>query len=1009
MHTLTFAGLDTVGGDNTAFIDDVRLMTHSALVGAAGAIAWHPHQTVRFADRLGATVDIATNDLSIPGRGPDRTVGHTWDSALAAAGVAGASGAGWQSSLTRSMGGQLQGTVVYTDSSGVVWPFVYTGALGATGPYTTYAVVPGRPWQLTASTAGYTLANFLTSEVMAFDGQGRYLSDTDAYGNQNNMTQGANGPTNETNSGGRALAFTYSNGLLADAQSPLWRQGGSGAAGSQHVSYGYTNGQLSSLTWGAGTADATTAAFGYSGARLTSVTTGAGRQWTLAYDPAGRVASVTSPVSGTAGQAGYTPSYTTAFTYGVSQTVVVEGYGTAASLTYTYTLDAQGEATATRDGLGNTSYRVYDGDHDATITTDANGNKTTNVYQYVGPNGNAGLLIKTALPPIQAYTPLNGALVTPTTVYRYDPTTYDLVETDRPEGGTTRYTYDGHHAVSATTTLTATSPTSLWRGTVDQYDQYGERVATTNGRGVSVDTKGNATLADPNQAYTRHTAYDAQGDQTSSSAPPLTTTLNGYTGTLPVVTLAAYDADGNRTASTSANRNSVTYSYDHLGQQVGTTEPAVALYTAPLVVTPTVALNSGGGTAGAFGADSNYSGGNTYATGAAIDTSGVLNPAPQAVYQSERYGNVSYVYVVPGLTPRAAYRVRLHFAEIYFSAPGQRVFTVAINGQPVLTTFDIVAVAGAPNRALVEEVTGTADSGGNLTLAFTSIVGNAKINGIELIPTTAIQESTGYDADGNAISTTDANGATTTSSYDPLGRQVSMTNPVSGTSLITYNATEQVSTQDAQGNVTSSGYDAAGNTVAITTGDTSGNMTQLDTRTYDALNRVISDTVTGPGGVAQTSATYDDKDGNVYQTVQPTGLATVNTYDLADQLVTSESDGTPVQTATHQTQSVYKYDLAGNGIETIDPDGRDTVTSYDGDGRTTQSVATTPGVTGTTTLTTTLGYDPDGNTLAQTVQTCDPSGAVQTFTDTATYDAADRDTSATDNGLTTVDGYDAVG
>ncbi len=271
----------------------------------------------------------------------------------------------------------------------------------------------------------------------------------------------------------------------------------------------------------------------------------------------------------------------------------------------------------------------------------------------------------------------------------------------------------------------------------------------------------------------------------------------------------------------------------------------------------------------------------------------------------------------------------------------------------------------------------------------------------------------------------------TTSSYDPLGRQVSTTNPVSGTSITTYNATEQVAAQDAQGNVTRESYDAAGrliqatdaltgtvgygyaaagNTTAITSGDTSGNVIQVETRQYDALNRAIADTVAGPNGASpQTTTTRYDPDGNTYQVNQPTGATTVDTYDLADDLVTSETDGAPVLSATHQNQSTYRYDAAGNGVETADPDGRDTTTTFDGDSRAVSEVSTTPGVTGTTTLTTTSQYDPDGNTLAQTVQTRDPSGNVQTFTNSATFDAADNQTSATDNGLTTAYGYDAAG
>ncbi len=354
------------------------------------------------------------------------------------------------------------------------------------------------------------------------------------------------------------------------------------------------------------------------------------------------------------------------------------------------------------------------------------------------------------------------------------------------------------------------------------------------------------------------------------------------------------------------------------------------------------------------------------------------------------------------------------------------VATSAFNGTPVLTNFDIVAVAGAPNRAIVEEFTATADRGGHMAVQCTNVVDNAKVSGIESIPTTTRHETTGYDAEGNVVRTTDALGAVTSSSYDPLGRQISTTNPVSGTSITTYNATEQVSAQDAQGHVTSEsydaagrliqatdaltgtvhyGYDAAGNIVAITTGDTSGGVIQSETWQYDTLNRAITDTVTEPGGAPLTTTTRYDGDGNLYQVNQPSGATTMDTYDLADQRVTSETDGAPVLSATHQDQTTYRYDSAGNAVEIVDPDGRDTTTSYDGDNRVARSVA----VTSTGTLTTSVGYDPDGNTLQTTTQTQSGTAPVQTFTDTATYNTADWTTSTTDNGVTTQYGYDAAG
>ncbi len=41
------------------------------------------------------------------------------------------------------------------------------------------------------------------------------------------------------------------------------------------------------------------------------------------------------------------------------------------------------------------------------------------------------------------------------------------------------------------------------------------------------------------------------------------------------------------------------------------------------------------------------------------------------------------------------YTLVLHFAELYFEAAGDRVFTVLVNGEAVLADFDILFEAGA--------------------------------------------------------------------------------------------------------------------------------------------------------------------------------------------------------------------------------------------------------------------------------------------------------------------------
>jgi beta-glucanase (GH16 family) len=155
----------------------------------------------------------------------------------------------------------------------------------------------------------------------------------------------------------------------------------------------------------------------------------------------------------------------------------------------------------------------------------------------------------------------------------------------------------------------------------------------------------------------------------------------------------------------------------------------------PYVAAAAVALNCVGAAAGEFAADAFFStpGTLTSHSTAAVDTTGVPDPAPQVVYDSDRYGN-HFTYTIPGLTPGATYDVQMHFAENYWTAAGKRVFNVAINGTGVLSGFDIYATAGGAHKALQEDFLALADAGGTITLAFTSTKDNAQINGLRIIP-----------------------------------------------------------------------------------------------------------------------------------------------------------------------------------------------------------------------------------------------------------------------------------
>ncbi len=153
--------------------------------------------------------------------------------------------------------------------------------------------------------------------------------------------------------------------------------------------------------------------------------------------------------------------------------------------------------------------------------------------------------------------------------------------------------------------------------------------------------------------------------------------------------------------------------------------------SAPPPVASATAIDAGGGAVGAFAADANYAGGGTYSVGSAVATAGVANAAPAAVYQSARQGE--FTYTLPGFAPNSAHTVRLHFAELYWSNPGQRVFNVSVNGAAKLSNFDIVAAAGGGLKANVQSIAATANASGQIVLGFTrGAADQPMVNGIEV-------------------------------------------------------------------------------------------------------------------------------------------------------------------------------------------------------------------------------------------------------------------------------------
>jgi hypothetical protein len=244
----------------------------------------------------------------------------------------------------------------------------------------------------------------------------------------------------------------------------------------------------------------------------------------------------------------------------------------------------------------------------------------------------------------------------------------------------------------------------------------------------------------------------------SSSVTGTSYTNTGLTAsTKYYYVVEATDADGTSAASS---------------QATATTQP-------PSTGKSIVSINAGGAAVSnsssgdnSFVADEDYTGGTTYSVTntITIPASVSATAAPAAVYQTAREGVATYT--VPGLTAGASYTVRLHFAELYFSAAGSREFNVAINGTTVLTNFDIYATAKAAYTAVVENFTATASSSGQIVIAFTNgAKDQPEFEGIEVLgsSSTPTGDFIAINTGGAAVSNTASGDASFAADEDYVG------------------------------------------------------------------------------------------------------------------------------------------------------------------------------------------------------------------------------------------------
>jgi RHS repeat-associated protein len=277
-----------------------------------------------------------------------------------------------------------------------------------------------------------------------------------------------------------------------------------------------------------------------------------------------------------------------------------------------------------------------------------------------------------------------------------------------------------------------------------------------------------------------------------------------------------------------------------------------------------------------------------------------------------------------------------------------------------------------------------------------------------------------YDDRGNVLSTTDALGRTTRSTYDALDDLTSVTDPSGHTASYTYDGSgnlldesrpvtetgatartsyahadaahpgDVTSLTDPSGGVWSYAYDRYGNRNAVT--DPLGHST---TAVYDALSRRTS-TVTAKGNEAgpnpnafATTYTYDEL-GDLLTVSDPLGSRVSKSYDASGNLVaTTDAKGHTTRyvynaddeltAVTRASGSVTHFDYDGNGNRIAWTDGDGNVTHYAYDPLDRQSFVTDP-----LGRRTSAAYDGVGNLLTLT----NPDGQTTSYS----YDAADERT-----------------
>jgi large repetitive protein len=654
-----------------------------------------------------------------------------------------------------------------------------------------------------------------------------------------------------------------------------------------------------------------------------------------AYDPAGRLASVTDAMgrvtSYTYTDNGLTASVTVSEGSSSTQTVRSQ-YDAAGNLLKQWTNAGVTETDYTYDAAGRVLTKVLDPNAIDQVTTYTYTADDKVANQTVTAGGASVVTADTYDAGGNVLSQaVSGDGTTRTTTWVRDARGLAISMTN-PLNQTTSYVYDTAGRLTQTTLPAVTGETyststmsdtavTAYPVSLIGYDAFGEKNETEDADGVVT-------------TY----AYDADGNVVMITGAAYTP-VGSSTPITPVET-RTYDADGRLATDVSPLNETTSYTYDQLGDQAKVVDPAGGV-THDTFDVDGEELSSTSPAGTVTGATYDYLG-RTLTTSvvesalsATLTTNYVYGTGGWLATQTSPAGvGVSYTYDALGekktVTDGAG-----NTTTYSYDGFGHVVKTLAADNTYTTDTYDAlgdVISTGAYNAAgaLQSAITATYDKTGN-QLSSTNALDDTTTFAYDasglltgetqpVTSSTSITVSYGYDLAGHKTRYTDGRGDSWYWTYNALGTQDAAVVPAAG------------SYTTAANRVTSYVYDADGDL----TGETlPGGVTQ--SATYDSLGDLLTQSGSGADAATATRTFTYDPDGNVLTTATSNTAVTGSnatsetyTYDSEDELLTAagsagsssfayNSDGLMVGRTDASGSTSYTYDDADRLATVADP------------------------------------------------------------------------------------------